>query len=238
MLNLVALMLEFIGFITICFIIFKILTFYLKNKSSVNSVQYGDEIRYFSINELNIPSNYFNYITGRNIESIKNKAIHLKESNPVFKNVEWTRLMAASIYLSFNKDCQSIDLDSTKSIFEVLKIEISIIEKELESNPYQIVRHFLQAGKNYEFSTDDEIKNLILECSKVHNRKISYPMLYDRISALAYDNYTTEFFGDHRGLWFFPDDIDDKIHSVIVEALEPEKGDASSIYITVNMEKK
>ena len=71
-------MLEFIGFIALCFIGYKILIVFLRNKNSLNSPKNAVEIRNFATNELEVPSNYFNYITSSKIEEIKHKGVDEK----------------------------------------------------------------------------------------------------------------------------------------------------------------
>lgn len=101
-------MLEFIGFITLCFFGYKILILFLRKKNAVSNSESGFEIRNFSIDELGVPSNYFNYITSSKIEDIKKKALYLKENN--FKDSSWPMLMAISIYLFFMKTVKKLNM--------------------------------------------------------------------------------------------------------------------------------
>ncbi len=80
----------------------------MNKKPSSQSVEYATETRRLATNELGVPSNYVNYLTNKQIDEIKNKALYLKNSNSIFKEVEWPRLMATSIYLFlvvFQKVC-------------------------------------------------------------------------------------------------------------------------------------
>ncbi|MHA3099112.1 hypothetical protein [Acinetobacter brisouii] len=151
-------MLSFIGFLTVCFFIFMFIKKALLNKKpSTQSIEYGIETRRLATTELNVPSSYFNYITSKHIDMIKDKAIYLKNNNPIFKDADWPRLMAASIYLLFIKDCESANFTNSHSMFNLLKIDPSVVESGLKTNSHQLIASFAQAGKDYEFSSDDEM---------------------------------------------------------------------------------
>ena len=227
-------MLSFIGFLTVCFFIFLLTKALLNKKPSSQSIEYGIETRKLATNELDVPSSYFNYLTNKQIDEIKNKAIYLKDSNSIFKEADWPRLMAASIYLFFTKDCESENLKNSNSLFNLLKIDQTIIDKVLSTNSHQLISLFVQAGKDYEFSSDNEIKKLITEHAKLSENNISYAKLSKRIDRFVEDEQCSiEYFGGYRGSRFFID-IEDKCYYVLTIGLNPEKEEASSISLRVS----
>lgn len=227
-------MLSFIGFLTVCFFIFVLIKAVLKKKPSSQSVEYGIETRRLAINELEVPSSYFNYLTNKQIDEIKNKAIYLKDSNSIFKESDWPRLMATSIYLFFAKDCESENLKDSNSVFNLLKIDQATVDKVLSNNSHQLITLFAQAGKDYEFASDSEIKKLIKEHAKISENNISYAKLSKRIDRFVEDEQCgIEYFGGYRGSRFFID-IEDKCYYVLTIGLNPEKEEASSISLRVS----
>ena len=214
-------MLEFIGFITLCFFGYKILILFLRKKNAVSNSESGFEIRNFSIDELGVPSNYFNYITSSKIEDIKKKALYLKENN--FKDSSWPMLMAISIYLFFYEDCKKTEYESN-AVMDFLKIDPTIIKKELELDPYKIINYFINAKKDYEFATNDQITNLIVESSKIDGKNISYKSsIYERMSRYADDNWYSHGHNEDC-VYFYAESIDDNIYSVVVKAINYEEG--------------
>jgi len=226
--------LSFIGFLTVCFFIFVLIKAFLKKKPSSQSVEYGVETRRLAINELDVPSSYFNYLTNKQIDEIKNKAIYLKDSNSIFKEADWPRLMATSIYLFFAKDCESENLKDLNSVFNLLKIDQATVDKVLSNNSHQLITLFAQAGKDYEFASDNEIKKLIKEHAKISENNISYAKLSKRIDRFVEDEQCSiEYFGGYRGSRFFID-IEDKCYYVLTIVLNPEKEEDSSISLRVS----
>ncbi|MDH1859923.1 MULTISPECIES: hypothetical protein [Acinetobacter] len=226
-------MLSFIGFLTVSFFIFVLIKALLNKKPSSQSVEYATETRRLATNELGVPSNYVNYLTNKQIDEIKNKALYLKNSNSIFKEVEWPRLMATSIYLFFAKDCESENLKKSNSVFNLLKIDPAIIEKVLNTDSYQLITLFVQAGKDYEFASDNEIKKLITEHAKLSENNISYAKLSKRIDRFVEaEECSIEYFGGYRGARFFID-IEDKWYYVLIIVLNPEKEEDSSISLRV-----
>lgn len=224
-------MLEFIGFIALCFIGYKILIVFLRNKNSLNSPKNAVEIRNFATNELEVPSNYFNYITSSKIEEIKHKALYLKENN--FKDSNWQYLMAASIYLFFYEDCKKSEYESNP-IIDFLKIDENIVKKQLESDPYRRISYFIESKKDYQFWTDDQITSLIISSAKINNKNISHnSSLYERIERYADDNYS---YGYQDGsIYFYTDEIDGNTYGVIVEPINPEENQKSPVKLKVDI---
>jgi hypothetical protein len=227
-------MLEFIGFIALCFIGYKVIVFFLKSKKSLDNSKNAFEIRNFATNELQVPSNYFNYITSSKIEEIKKKALYLKENN--FKDSSWQCLMATSIYLYFYEDCKKTEY-GINPIIDFLKIDENVIKNQLESNPYEIINYFINAKKDYQFWTNDQITNLIIKSSKIKNNNISHnPSIYERIERYANENYYSYGYNDGN-IYFYTDEIDEITYGVVVEPINPDEDEKSPMKLHVDIPK-
>ncbi|MGD9700439.1 hypothetical protein [Acinetobacter sp.] len=168
-------MLEFIGFMALCFVGYKVLKFFIVKNNHLNSFKYGMETRYFAVNELNIPTSYFNYVTLNKIEDIKRIALSLQKT--LYPHATWPCLLAISIYMYFYDD-----LKKNNNIINELKIDPDLIKEVLQLDPNKLIEYFINSKKNYRLYTDEQVNQLIRESSKIYNKNISHDSsLFQRI---------------------------------------------------------
>ena len=225
-------MLEFIGLITLCFIGYKILKVLLEKNKKINSYKYSLETRDFAVNELNIPSNYFNYITSSKMIDIKDMALSMQKI--MYPNTTWPCLLAITIYMYFYND-----LKKGNQIIDFLKIDKDLIKQELDSDPNQTVEFFVNSKNSYESYTDNEINKLLLAASKIPNKNIIHDSsLLERI-----DRYvdTADNFGwasyNEGDISFEVYDIDERGTSYFVSVQKIDKGNEKSAS-TLTVEKE
>lgn len=190
-------MLEFIGFIALCFIFYKILKKIFIKKRQFDSIKSYVTAESLAINELNIPRIYFNYIISENIDEIKEIALDIKDD---FPNASWEAIMAFTVYTYFYDD-----------FFDEHPIldDISLDAKKLD-NPDNIKKYFINSKSSYLNYTNYEIEELIIEASKIKSREITHhPSLAKRIIKYTEDKkYFLDYF--NNGMGFFAKDIDHK----------------------------
>lgn len=190
-------MLEFIGFITLCFICYKVLNFFILKNKQFNNIKGYIEVENIATNELNIPKSYFNYLISEEIEDIKELTEDLKTSYP---NASWQLLMAFTIYTCFYDD-----LASEHPIFDTMEIDINKFDV-----PDNIKNCFINSRNDYINYTNYELEGVILESAKINNISINhhYSLIKRIIKYTEQKNYFLDKFDG--GMGFFAKDIDHK----------------------------
>lgn len=194
-------MLEFIGFIALCFVGYKIFKVFSDKNKMFNNIKYAVEIKDFAINELRVPESYFHYLTQNKIEDIKQCALFFKKNK--YPDSSWSCLMAITIYMNFYED-----LIKNNNLINNLNIDVDTIKKHLEIDPNILIEYFINAKKDYKNYKKHEVDELIVNSSKLANKYISHhPSLEKILEKYAKDNnYFTDYFDG--GMGFFAENID------------------------------
>ena len=134
-------MFELIGIAVVCWLLFSIAKGIFRGTSTARSQEFGKEARRIATKELQVPSSYYNRLTINNMESIKNSALLLRDSEGAFQRCSWPRLLALVIYGEFHKDCDQWQLGNpTKELlFLNLGISPEMINHELNRDPRAVI---------------------------------------------------------------------------------------------------
>lgn len=102
-----------------------------------NRQETGGESRYIAINELSVPTAYYNYAILNDMEQVKKAALTLKKQSDAHKDFSWPRLLAWTIYGGWRHECEQYQLGNpvVQNQLEDLGISSEIIFSELNRNP-------------------------------------------------------------------------------------------------------
>ena len=134
-------MFEFIGIVVVCWVVFSIAKGIFRGASTVHSQEFGKEARRIATKELQVPGSYYNHLTINNMESIKNSALLLRDSEAAFQRCSWPRLLALVIYGEFHQDCDQWQLGNPikEQLFLTLRISPEMINHELNRDPRSVI---------------------------------------------------------------------------------------------------
>lgn len=134
-------MFEFIGIIVTCWIVFVAIRMFFTAKSIVRSKEYGLEATHIATKDLLVPASYYRYLTQNRIESIKQSALLLRDSDDDFKKCSWPRLIALVVYGEYHQDCQQWFYGNPATIqrFEEIGITPEMVIKELEREGRDVI---------------------------------------------------------------------------------------------------
>jgi hypothetical protein len=134
-------MFEFIGIITTCWVAFIIIRKFFRAKSLGSSEEFRIEATHIATKDLLVPISYYRYLTRNKIESIKQSALLLRDSNDDFNNCSWPRLIAFVIYGEYHQDCQQWQYGNPTTIqrFEEIGITSDMVIKELERDGSAVI---------------------------------------------------------------------------------------------------
>lgn len=162
-------MLEFIGFLALCFIGYKILKVFAVKSNKLKNIKNFVEMKNFCMNELNVQKAYFDCVLTEGMHFLNEQAMELKEEYP---ENDWSSIMAYSIYIEYI--CFLVlDYDNLHNE-NYLNVKLEKVNLDDLDDPENLQDYFLKSKLNYSNYTSSEITNLIKKRSEILNNKITH----------------------------------------------------------------
>lgn len=199
-------MLEFIGFLALCFIGYKILKVFVIKNNQFKNIKNFVEIENFCINELNVQKAYFDCVLAEGMHFLNEDAIELKEEYP---ENNWSSIMAYCIYIEYS--CQ-LELEYGNLYNENhLNVKLEKVNLDDLDDPENLQDYFLKSKLDYSNYTNNEINNLIKKRSEILNNKITHhPSILNRLVKYAKSkNYVLESLNSGIGFIAIDDDYNE-----------------------------
>ena len=99
-------MFEIIGMAVVAWLGYHVIKITFRSWNTVRRMKIGEEARRIALEEMGLPSGYYNFMVLNKIDIVKFNAQILQHSFPQYEKTPWPRYIALSVLDFFIKDCK------------------------------------------------------------------------------------------------------------------------------------